>query len=171
MPTRSVPRGMRWCFSQEENNATMATAVMQETSQKQALLDGLNQDLAGEYQAIISYIQYAAVVNGPYRPQLVQFFLAEVADEQRHAEFLSNKIAALGGDPTVTPKDVPTSRDTRKMLEFIQQAEAQTIEQYRQRIEQAEAAGEIGLKVQLEEFVSDETRHKEEVEKILADWR
>ncbi|MGH2533225.1 MAG: ferritin-like domain-containing protein [Thermomicrobiales bacterium] len=149
----------------------MVTAIKQDSTGKHALIDGLNQDLAGEYQAMISYIQYAAVVSGPYRPQLVQFFLAEVADEQRHAEYLANKIAALGGDPTVTPKDVPTSRDTREMLEFIRQAEAETIENYRQRIDQAEAAGEIGLKVQLEEFVSDETSHKEEVEKILADWR
>ncbi|MGH2560631.1 MAG: ferritin-like domain-containing protein [Thermomicrobiales bacterium] len=149
----------------------MAKTAKRDTTKKQDLIDGLNQDLAGEYQAMISYIQYAAVVNGPYRPQLVQFFLTEVADEQRHAEYLANKIAALGGDPTVTPKDVLTSRDTREMLTFIQQAEARTIENYRQRIEQAEAAGEIGLKVQLEDFVSDETNHKEEVEKILADWR
>jgi bacterioferritin len=149
----------------------MATAGTQQTAQMQALIDGLNQDLAGEYQAMISYVQYSAVVSGPYRPQLVQFFLAEVADEQRHAEYLANKIAALGGDPTVTPKEVPTSRDTREMLSLIQRAEAETIENYRQRIDQAEAAGEIGLKVQLEEFVSDETNHKEEVEKILANWQ
>ena len=41
---------------------------------KQALIDGLNEDLAGELSAIIQYITYAAKATGPYRPQLVDFF-------------------------------------------------------------------------------------------------
>lgn len=35
---------------------------------RQALIAGLNEDLAGEHQAIISYVTYAALVGGPYRP-------------------------------------------------------------------------------------------------------
>ena len=64
---------------------------------KQTLIDHLNQDLAGELSAIIQYITYAAKATGPYRPQLAAFFLEEVADEQLHAQFLANKIVALGG--------------------------------------------------------------------------
>ena len=45
---------------------------------KQPLVNHLNEDLAGELGAIIQYITYAAKATGPYRPQLVQFFLAEV---------------------------------------------------------------------------------------------
>jgi bacterioferritin len=41
---------------------------------------------------------------------------------------------------------------------------------YDQRIRQAEAFGDIGLKVDLENQVADETRHKEELERILAGW-
>ncbi|MCA9962446.1 MAG: ferritin-like domain-containing protein, partial [Anaerolineales bacterium] len=66
---------------------------------KQTLINNLNEDLAGELSAIIQYITYAAKATGPYRPQLTQFFLAEVADEQLHAQFLANKIVALGGEP------------------------------------------------------------------------
>jgi len=58
---------------------------------KQTLIDNLNEDLAGELSAIIQYLTYAAKATGPYRPQLVQFFMAEVADEQLHAQFLANK--------------------------------------------------------------------------------
>lgn len=137
---------------------------------RQALLAGLNEDLAGEYQAIISYITYAALVGGPYRPQLVAFFQTEVADELLHAQFLADKVAALGGEPAVTPRPVTVTREAREMLEQIRQAETAAIEGYRQRIEQAEAAGDIGLKVRLEEILADETNHKEEVEKILATW-
>ena len=71
---------------------------------KQEMIDALNQDLAGELGAIIQYITYAAKATGPYRPQLSQFFLTEVADEQLHAQFLANKIVALGGEPTTVPR-------------------------------------------------------------------
>lgn len=134
------------------------------------LIKGLNEDLAGEYNAIISYLQYSAKVNGPYRPQLVAFLQAEIPDEQNHAQYLADKIASLGGEPTVEPRQVKTSDDTREMLEFIYEAEAQTVENYRKRIDQAEACGEIGLKVQLEDMLSDETTHRDEVRKILNGW-
>ena len=133
----------------------------------QDLIEGLNQDLAGEYNAIISYLQYSAKVNGPYRPQLVEFLQAEIPDEQAHAQYLADKISSLGGEPTVEPNPVRTSNDTREMLQFIYEAERQTVENYRKRIDQAEACGETGLKVQLEDMLSDETRHRDEVKKIL----
>ena len=74
------------------------------------LIERLNQDLADELGAIIQYIVYAARATGPYRPQLSQFFLAEVADEQLHAQYLANKIVALGGAPTTTPRRRPVTR-------------------------------------------------------------
>lgn len=99
------------------------------------------------------------------------FFQTEVADEQQHAQFLADKVAALGGEPAVTPKPVVVTRDARETLEQIREAETATIANYRQRLEQAEAADDSGLKVRLEEIVADETNHKEEVEKILATWQ
>lgn len=134
------------------------------------LIDNLNDDLAGEYNAIISYIQYSAKVTGPYRPQLVQFLQGEIADEQRHAQYLADKIASLGGTPVVAPSPVPTSDDTREMLQFIYEAESQTVENYRARIDEAEAAGEIALKIQLEEMLNDESIHRDETRKILEGW-
>ncbi len=136
----------------------------------QALIDGLNDDLAGEYNAIISYLQYSSKVTGPYRPQLVEFLQSEIPDEQRHAQYLADKIAALGGEPTTTPRPIKTSDDTRQMLEFIYEAEAETVERYRERIDMADELGELGLKVQLEDMLSDETNHRDEVKKILDGW-
>ena len=45
---------------------------------KKKLIEGLNNDLAGELGAIAQYITYAAKATGPYRPQLAQFFLDEL---------------------------------------------------------------------------------------------
>jgi len=137
---------------------------------KQTLIGHLNDDLAGEFGAIIQYITYAAKTTGPYRPQLFQFFLTEVADEQLHAQFLANKIVALGGEPTTTPRPVPPAATNREMLEAVLAAERQAGKDYTQRAEEAEAYGDKGLVVQLEDMVRDETGHSEETERILRDW-
>lgn len=137
---------------------------------KQMLIDNLNHDLAGELGAIIQYLTYAAKVTGPYRPQLSQFFLTEVADEQIHAQFLANKIVALGGEPTTTPRSVPTAHSNREMLEAVLASERQATADYTQRAREAESLGEKGLAVSLEDIVRDESGHSEETERILRDW-
>jgi bacterioferritin len=120
---------------------------------RQTLIDQLNEDLAGELGAIIQYTTYAAKATGPYRPQLSAFFLTEVADEQLHAQFLANKIVALGGEPTTVPRPVPPAADNRAMLEAVLEAERQAAKDYTTR---AKAAEEYG--------------HSEETERILRDW-
>lgn len=137
---------------------------------KQTLINHLNEDLAGELGAIIQYITYAAKATGPYRPQLSAFFLTEVADEQLHAQFLANKIVALGGEPTTQPRPVPAAKSNREMLEAVLSAEQQATKDYTRRAEEAEAFGDKGLVVQLEDMVRDESGHSEETERILRDW-
>jgi bacterioferritin len=137
---------------------------------KKQLIKGLNEDLAGELSAIIQYITYAAKATGPYRPQLSQFFLTEVADEQLHAQFLANKIVALGGEPATTPRVVPAAKKNRKMLEAVLAAERQAVKDYTARAKEAEEFGDKGLAVQLEDMVRDESGHSEETERILRDW-
>ena len=138
--------------------------------EKKTLLKHLNEDLAAELGAIIQYLTYAAKATGPYRPQLAQFFLAEVADEQLHAQYLANKIVAMGGEPVTVPRPVPVAHTNREMLEAILTAEQKATADYTKRAKEAEAAGEKGLAVQLEDFVRDESNHSEETERILRDW-
>ncbi len=137
---------------------------------KQKLVALLNEDLAGELGAIIQYITYAAKATGPYRPQLAQFFLQEVADEQLHAQYLANKIVALGGEPTTVPRAVPAAHNNHEMLEEILKAERKATVDYSLRAKQAEEAGDKGLQVQLEDMVRDESGHSEETERMLRDW-
>ena len=137
---------------------------------KQTMIAHLNADLAGELGAIIQYLTYAAKANGPFRPQLVTFFMAEVPDEQLHAQFLANKIVALGGEPTTQPRPVPAARSNREMLEAVLTAERQATKDYTQRAEEAEALGDKGMQVQLEDMVRDESGHAEETERLLREW-
>ena len=109
------------------------------------LIDGLNEDLAAEYQAVIMYRTYAAL--------------------------LADKIVALGGTPAVTPPPVVIAKDNREMLEYALQAEVDTIERYTRRIGQAEKAGEISIKIQLEDLIVDESNHRDDIRRMLMDWK
>ena len=137
---------------------------------KETLIQALNKDLAAELQAVIMYTTYSAKVSGPWRPQLVQFMQTEIADELGHAQFLADKIVALGGEPTTEPVPVPKANTAREMLKAIVQAEKQAVAGYTERAQQAEEYGDKALVVQLEDMVRDEQGHMEETLKLLRNW-
>ena len=138
--------------------------------EKQTLIDHLNGDLAAELGAIIQFTIYAAKATGPYRPELANFFLAEVSDEQLHAQYLANKIVALGGEPTTIPRLVTVGDSNRKNLETMLSDEINIVKRYVERRSEAEAFGDYGLMVQIEDMIRDESNHAEEVERMLRDW-
>lgn len=72
------------------------------------LIDGLNEDLAHEYAAVISYTHHAAVVSGLARPILKELFEKEAQDELTHASYLSEKIADL-----VQPGEIKQAEEVR----------------------------------------------------------
>lgn len=137
---------------------------------KQSLIDGLNEDLAAEYQAIVMYRTYAALVSGPYRQDLRAFFEGEIPDELGHAALLADKVVSLGGTPATDVPPISFTDDNRKMLENALQAEIDTIDRYMLRIDQAEAAGELAVKIQLEDLIVDETQHRDDIRRMLKDW-
>jgi len=163
-PTRSSTMAVQ---TQKRDGRTGERAA---TVTRETLIEGLNHDLAGEYQAVLMYTHFAAKLTGPYRKELRALFQAEITDELGHAQFLADKIATLGSEPTTEPRPVPQAEDPREILEQALVTEIQAIKDYAERIEQAEAFGDVGLKVDLENQVADETRHKEEMERILAGW-
>lgn len=137
----------------------------------QNLIEGLNTDLAHEWEAVIQYATFASLVTGHSRPELRQFFLQEIQDELGHAQFLADKVTALGGKPTTRPTDVRVSTDNREMVEIALAGEKATIERYKERIDQADEVGDVGLRVRLEDLISDETQHKEDLERVLTNWK
>jgi bacterioferritin len=136
---------------------------------KQSLIDGLNTDLAHEYQAILMYNSYAAMVYGMHRPTLKQFFEGELPEELAHAQLLADKITALGGTPTTEPAPLTLVTEPTAMLRQVLEAETETIDRYVERRRQAEEASAYGLATDLDDIIRDETEHKEETEKLLRD--
>jgi bacterioferritin len=136
----------------------------------QELIDGLNEDLRGEFQAVIMYRLFASMVQGPYRQELRAFFAAEIPEELAHAEILADKISALGGTPVAEAAPVRVVADAKQMLQVALEAELETIERYLLRRDQATEAGEHGLAVQFDDIISDETHHRDELRQMLARW-
>ena len=137
---------------------------------KKELLEGLNEDLKGEFQAIIMYRLYASMVQGPYRQELRTFFANEIPEELTHAQLLADKIAALGGTPASSPAPVPVVAEPKAMLQAALKAELEAIDRYVIRRRQAEAAGEPGLAAEFDTIISDETNHRDELRQMLARW-
>jgi bacterioferritin len=143
--------------------------IVSDNARKQ-LIDGLNEDLKGEFQAIIMYRLYASMVQGPYRQELRTFFANEIPEELAHAQMLADKISALGGTPAAAPAPVKVVADAKAMLEAALEAELETIERYVKRRKQAEEAGEHGLAAEFDTLLSDESNHRDELRQMLARW-
>lgn len=137
---------------------------------KKELIEGLNTDLGFEYAAIITYRTYASQIQGQTRVELRGFFESEIPDELSHAQILADKIVALGGTPVTEAKPVKSATNPKEMLKNALQDEKDTIERYVKRRKQAEEVGEPGLAVDLDDLISDETRHRDEINMILKRW-
>lgn len=136
----------------------------------EALIRDLNEDLRGEFQAVIMYRLFASMVQGPWRQDLRAFFEAEIPEELTHAQILADKIASLGGTPAAEPNEVTVVGDAKAMLQTALAAEESTIERYVARRKQAEEMGEYGLAVQFDDLIADETHHRDELRQMLARW-
>jgi bacterioferritin len=134
---------------------------------KKALIAGLNEDLSNELGASILYLYQTSVATGWDGEELREFLTPEVTGEMQHAIFLAGKIVALGGKPTTVPVQHKCPKDVKGMLKYDLKLERDAIESYRKRCIQAEECGEIGLKVQLENIIVDETGHAEQIERFL----
>jgi len=119
----------------------------------------LNEDLAREYQAIIAYTVYSQVLKGAAYTDIAEELEKHATEELSHALKISRQVNYFGGMPEVRPKEVKTSDDPKQMLRFDLENERQTIMNYRERIQQAEAMGEFALSEVLREIIVQEQEH------------
>src|ERR1700760_3010006 len=85
---------------------------------RKTLIDGLNEDLSREYQAIIAYVVYSQVLKGAEYMNIAKELETHASEELSHALTISKQIDYLGGMPTVTAKPVKVSDKAKDMLRF-----------------------------------------------------
>lgn len=126
---------------------------------REQLIERLNEDLAGEYQAIISYVIYSQVLSGAEYMNIAGELEKHAAEELSHALIISQQIDYLGGMPTAHPMPVRTSEKAKEMLRFDLENEVATIRRYRERIPQCESLGEYAMAELIREILKDEQDH------------
>jgi bacterioferritin len=143
--------------AQEPQTKHASPAEVEITREK--LIEYLNEDLAREYQAIISYVVYSQVLKGAEYMNIAGELEKHAAEELNHALIVSNQIDYLGGMPAVQAKNVRTSEKAKDMLQFDLENETETIRNYRQRIVQCEQLGEYAIAEHIREILLDEQDH------------
>src|ERR1700683_2390496 len=83
---------------------------------REEMIQLLNEDLAGEYQAIIAYTVYSQVLKGAAYTDIARELETHAAEELAHAIKIAKQIDYLGGSPVVVPKPVKTPEGSAAML-------------------------------------------------------
>jgi bacterioferritin len=128
-------------------------------SDRESLIDHLNEDLAREYQAIIAYVVYSQVLKGAEYMAIAGELEVHAGEELAHAITIAQQIDYLGGEPTVEPKPVRMSEKPRDLLRFDLENEAETIRNYRQRVRECEALEEYAMAEHIREILKAEQEH------------
>lgn len=141
-------------------DSTSKQASHQAAISRADLIDRLNEDLAGEYQAIVSYVIYSQVLKGPEYMAIATELETHAAEELSHALIIARQIDYLGGMPTTKSLPVRTSEKPEEMLRFDLQNETDTIARYRQRVRECETLGEYAMAEQIRGILVQEQDHQ-----------
>jgi bacterioferritin len=127
---------------------------------RQELVALLNDDLAREYQAVISYVVYSQALKGAKYMAIASELEKHAAEELKHALIIAGQIDYLGGMPAAVAKPVRTSDRAEDMLKFDLENETETIGHYRQRVRQCEVLGEYAIAEHIRDILVQEQDHQ-----------
>ncbi len=132
------------------------------------LIDQLNGAMSFELTGVIQYSQHSYLVTGPDREVFRDFFRDQAEEAHKHAQFLGDKIVALGGVPTVEPAMIRQSIELKEMLLQDLELEREAMSAY---MAAWKACGDEDLptKFWLEAQIADEQVHIEELEKLTSE--
>ena len=127
------------------------------------LIGLLKEDLRREVTHMHFYMRAAATVKGMCRNHFSDFFKKSAESEMNHASEFCNLIAGLGVDDFgLCPFKFPSSSDAKELLEIAKNLEQEVVDNYYQRIQQAESLNSsdgkwvaIFLESQLEDSRND----------------
>jgi bacterioferritin len=146
--------------SSDKERAMTATENKSSQVTREQLIQGLQEDLAREYKAIIQYVIYSQKLDSAKYMNIADELEKHAHQELDHALAISRQLDYFGAYPTHEPKPVQVSDDNEEMLWFDLQAEDETVRNYRERIQQAEALGEFALAEVLQDLIKEEQDHQ-----------
>jgi bacterioferritin len=127
---------------------------------KDQLIQGLQEDIAREYKAIIQYIIFSQKLDSARYMNIADQLEEHAHQELDHALAIARQLDYFGAYPVHEPKPIEVSKENEGMLEADLRAEDDTIRNYRERIRQADALGEYALGEVLRGIVEQEQDHQ-----------
>lgn len=122
-----------------------------------------------EFLAWLVYEHGMHFVFGPWRESIISHFEDHATEEEAHAKWVGERLAALGEEPVVDMralKRVTTvSYDYAKLLEFIMQLEGEAVALYSKILPLLEE--HAAMRAKIEEIIATEQEHFEDFEKMI----
>jgi len=136
------------------------------TMTREDLINGLNEDLNLELEALLRSVYHTAAGRGMLGHELRELLKKELPRELDHATFLADKIVALGGEVRIRPTMPAEFSAARDLLQQNIAAERKIISNYAKRIDRAAEFGDKSLAIRLENMLASETDHLEQLERL-----
>jgi bacterioferritin len=142
---------------------------------RQDVIDLLNDSLATELVCVLRYKRHHFTAAGLASPKIAEEFMVHANAEAAHADRLAQRIVQLGGEPDFSPDSLTRrshaayddAKDLRAMLKANLVAERVAIEAYSQMIQMIGDKDSTTRRL-LEDILSDEQEHAEEISDWLA---
>ena len=136
----------------------------------------LNDSLATELVCVLRYKRHHFTAQGLASPKIAEEFLVHANEESAHADRLAQRIVQLGGEPDFSPDSLSQrshaeyddSADLKTMIKANLIAERVAIETYSQIVALIGDKDSTTRRL-LEDILSDEQEHADELKDWLAD--
>jgi len=135
---------------------------------REQLIQGLQEDLAREYKAVIQYVIFSQKLDGARYMDIASELEKHAHEELDHAIAVAKQLDYFGEYPVHEPKPVQVSENNEEMLWADLQGEDETVANYRTRIRQAQELGEYALAEVLQEIVKQEQDHQIDLASALG---
>jgi bacterioferritin len=143
---------------------------------RQDIIKLLNDSLATELVCVLRYKRHYFTADGLVAPEIAKEFLGYANEESAHADRLARRIVELGGEPDFSPDSLTQrsyvayddSSDLQAMIKANLSAERAVIESYGQIIKRI-GDKDSATRHLVQDILSDEEEHAEELKEWLAD--
>ncbi len=132
------------------------------------LIGLLNQAIEFEYQAYLQYYYQSLKLKGMQTVALREMLAEEADAELGHAKALAERVAALGGDPSMKVAPVKIGSTPKEMIKYNLEREAKAIALYRKIVKALQGTQGFELVyVLVLKILGDELKDVEEFEAFL----
>jgi len=132
------------------------------------LIAKLNACLAHEWTGVAQYSQMGFMVSGLWREPYAEMFFDSAKESFGHARRVGDKIAAMGGVPTLERNKVQVGDDIYGMLKHALEFEQTAVKHYMEALAMADGV-DRPLVVLLEEILLEEQDGVDQLSRIIRE--